>query len=145
MDIIEQLKRDEGFRSKPYEDTKGKLTVGYGHNLKAHPIEWITPDTVITPEEAEDILHTDASNVLEEMNEKLSWSQNLDDARHGVLWNMGFNMGVPDLLTFKHTLLNVNYGNYEAAASSMEKSEWYGEVGERAVRLCAQMRTGQWV
>ena len=31
--IEEQLMIDEGFRSKPYSDTVGKLTIGYGRNL----------------------------------------------------------------------------------------------------------------
>jgi len=30
---IEQIKTFEGFRSMPYEDGVGKLTVGYGHML----------------------------------------------------------------------------------------------------------------
>jgi hypothetical protein len=29
-----QLIRHEGFRSKPYRDTVGKLTIGYGTNLQ---------------------------------------------------------------------------------------------------------------
>lgn len=31
--LKKDLIRDEGFRSHPYEDTVGKLTIGYGHNL----------------------------------------------------------------------------------------------------------------
>ena len=27
------IKRHEGFRSKPYKDTVGKTTIGYGRNL----------------------------------------------------------------------------------------------------------------
>ena len=30
MGIIDDLKRDEGFRAKPYHDSEGKLTIGYG-------------------------------------------------------------------------------------------------------------------
>ncbi len=33
MSLLSQLKTDEGFELKPYKDTQGKLTIGYGHNL----------------------------------------------------------------------------------------------------------------
>jgi lysozyme len=33
MELLEQLKRDEGLRLKPYVDTVGKVTIGYGTNL----------------------------------------------------------------------------------------------------------------
>ena len=31
--IFDQLKRDEGLRLTPYQDSVGKLTIGYGRNL----------------------------------------------------------------------------------------------------------------
>ncbi len=34
----QRLKLDEGFRSQPYLDTKGKVTIGYGDNLSAKGI-----------------------------------------------------------------------------------------------------------
>jgi len=43
MNLIEQLKQHEGFRSTPYQDTEGVWTIGYGL-------------TNITKEEAETIL-----------------------------------------------------------------------------------------
>ena len=30
MSVIDDLKRDEGFRAKPYRDSEGLLTIGYG-------------------------------------------------------------------------------------------------------------------
>ena len=33
MDIIQSIINDEGFRSRPYKDTAGKLTIGYGLNI----------------------------------------------------------------------------------------------------------------
>ena len=48
QDLIEDLKRDEGFRSHPYRDTVGKLTIGYGRNLD---------DVGISEREAEQLLH----------------------------------------------------------------------------------------
>lgn len=35
MTILEQLKRDEGRRPMPYQDSRGIWTAGYGHNMRA--------------------------------------------------------------------------------------------------------------
>lgn len=35
--LLKDLKRHEGFRARPYLCTAGQVTIGYGHNLEAHP------------------------------------------------------------------------------------------------------------
>ena len=52
--MIGMLKRHEGLRLKPYQDTIGKLTIGYGRNLD---------DRGISKEEAEYLLRNDISRV----------------------------------------------------------------------------------
>jgi|SRR5271157_67121 len=140
--IIDQLKRDEGFRSEVYADSRGFSTIGYGHNLDANPIkDLVVPMTVAS---ATLILGTDVERISRFLQLRLPWVVNLDDARHGVLQNMAFNMGVPGLLEFHHDLADTQAGNYEKAAADMQASAWYTEVGERAMRLVEQMRTGVW-
>lgn len=34
--LIHDLRRDEGVREKPYQDSKGIWTWGVGHNLQEH-------------------------------------------------------------------------------------------------------------
>jgi lysozyme len=136
MDILEQLKRDEGLRLTPYRDTVGKLTIGIGRNLE---------DVGISKDEAEYLLANDLSKAKIELAQALPWVTNLDDARRGVLLNMAFNMGVKGLLKFKNTLALVKAGSYETAAQEMVKSLWAKQVGERADRLAMQMRTGDWL
>lgn len=36
-ELLETLKRQEGFRSRPYPCPTGHVTIGYGHNLEADP------------------------------------------------------------------------------------------------------------
>ena len=36
--LIQQLTRHEGFRGRPYTDTTGHLTIGYGRNLTDRPL-----------------------------------------------------------------------------------------------------------
>ena len=140
--VIDQLKRDEGFRPTVYDDSRGFKTLGYGHNLDAHPL----PDLAfpITEVQATQILGKDVERISTFLQRQLPWITSLDEVRHGCLTNMAFNLGVPGLLDFHHDLADTQAGNYAKAAQDMKASEWYTEVGERAQRLCQQMETGVW-
>lgn len=140
--ILDQLKRDEGFRPDIYIDTVGKYTIGYGHNLDANPIPGLSPP--ITEAQGSSILGADLERISRFLQLSLPWIVNLDYARHGVLQNMAFNMGVPGELEFHHTLADTQAGNYAKAAADMRASLWYTQVGARAQRLCQQMETGVW-
>jgi lysozyme len=140
--IIDQLKRDEGFRPNIYIDTVGKRTCGYGHNLDANPL----PDQTfpINEIQATQILGKDIERISMLLQNKLPWIITLDEARHGCLQNLAFNMGVMGLLGFHKTLAAVQSGDYNGAAQDLQASVWYTQVGDRAKRLVQQMLTGQW-
>ncbi len=134
MDILEQLKRDEGLRLKPYVDTVGKITVGYGTNISDG----------IDQGEAEYLLSNRLNAKKLELVQALPWVADLDEARRGALVNMAYNMGVPGLLGFHNTLSLIKAGQYEAAAHEMMLSLWARQVGARATRLAQQIFTGKW-
>ena len=133
--LVEQLKKHEGFRRKPYTDTIGKLTLGIGRNLE---------DKGITEQEALFMLNNDVDYFYDHLNKKLVWFKQLDNARQNVLVNMAFNLGVAGLLTFKDTLNAVRMGLYLVAAEEMLNSKWSRQVGKRANELAEQMRTGEY-
>jgi lysozyme len=133
--LCTQLKRDEGFKPKPYKDSEGVLTIGYGFNLESDGL---------TEYESSIVLSARAWRRYVELLTALPWVHKLDEARQAVLVNMAYNMGVVGELKFHITLDDVKAGNYDAAADEMLKSKWAEEVGPRAHRLAQQMRTGEW-
>ena len=135
MDLVAQLRRDEGVRLKPYHCTAGKLTIGVGRNLD---------DRGITQTEADYLLANDIAEVTAQLLEQLPWAARLDEARRGALLNMAFNLGIAGLLGFKNTLKLIEAGKYEAAEMNMLRSKWATQVGPRATRLALQIRTGHW-
>ncbi len=139
--IIDQLKRDEGFLPVVYIDTVGKRTCGYGHNLDSNPLDLIFP---ITEDQATQILGKDVERASMALQVNLPWVVSLDSPRHGCLINMVFNMGIHGLLGFHQTLADTQAGNYAQASADMKASKWYSEVGDRAVRLVHQMASGEW-
>ena len=68
--------------------------------------------------------------------------RDLDPVRQRVMLNMTFNMGVGWIDDFKNTVETIRRGDYASAASGMLKSKWHKDVGDRAQRLAAMMRTG---
>jgi lysozyme len=128
------LMADEGLRLKAYKDSVGVWTVGYGH-------AYVAPGTIWTKASAEIALDSDIQKAAARLDKNLPWWRTLDDARQDVLCNMAFNLG-NRLFTFSTFLGLVKAGQYTAAASDMLTTLWAKQVGARAQRLSAQMRTG---
>ncbi|OUL79964.1 glycoside hydrolase family protein [Paraburkholderia hospita] len=138
-----ELRRDEGVRDRPYLDTakKPKRTVGVGHNMDASPLpaSWTFP---LSPSQIQQLLDKDIADTFHQLDVNLPWWRALDDVRQRVVANMCFNLGIAKLLGFKKALAATKSGAYAMASAEMKDSDWYGQVGDRAVRLCRAMETG---
>lgn len=122
----------EGLRLKPYPDTRGFVTIGYGHNLT---------ENGITREMAETILEEDIAEAQEQCRDTIEWFDGLDGPRQRVLTEMAFNLGIDGLLGFTRMLADVESGHYADAAREMLNSKWAAQVGTRAQRLAAVMNS----
>lgn len=132
MSLINDLKRHEGFRDKPYVDKTGHLTIGYGWNL----------DSGITQSEATYILESRVLLIKSVLRARLPFWQTLTKNRQDALTNMAFNLGMDGFLEFKQTLHHLSEGEYDKAADQMLKSIWAKQVGNRAVELSDMIRKG---
>lgn len=131
--LEKELARDEGLRLKPYLDTVGKLTIGYGRNLD---------DNGISEGEALFMLRNDIATSRRELS-AYTWFRQLDESRQGAIINMHFNLGLPRLLTFRKMIAALDRGDYERAADEALDSRWASQVGERAVRIANILRKGK--
>ena len=130
--LIENLKRHEGLRLKPYLCSEGKITIGFGRNLE---------DMGISEKEAEMLLMSDIERCYEELD-VFSWFHDLDQVRQEAMVNMLFNLGLPTFLEFKRTLKFMAEGAYSQAAAEMLDSKWANQVGDRAKELAYMVETG---
>lgn len=148
--LSEQVKKSEGLRLSAYRCTSGALTIGWGHNCDASPVDGVkrVGDT-ITLEQAETLFERDLTNAVWQTRENLPWVLGLNPARQAVIYDMAFNMGLGDskrgLLSFnKISLPLIKKGEYALAARNMLASRWAKRVKGRAVRLTRQLETGEW-
>lgn len=154
MNTIEQLKIDEGFRSRPYLCSAGKTTIGYGRNLEAVPFSnkeiqalgrTSFDDKPLTKDEAEMLLVNDVKRVVRSVVAFSFWGD-LNPARQGVIVNMCFNLGTRGFLKFRKTIGFLQDNHFGSASREMLDSKWAREdVGEaRSQRLSDQMFCGMW-
>jgi lysozyme len=131
--LTAELARDEGVRLKPYRCMAGKLTIGIGRNLD---------DVGVSAREAEAMLRADIARTEEELDKLMPWWRQLDEVRQRVVLNMAFNMGAAEVSHWRnwHALLQAQ--QWGAAADSMLQTLWARQVGPRATRLAAMVRTG---
>lgn len=131
--IFKQLVAHEGLRLKPYPDTVGKLTIGYGRNLS---------DRGISKDEAELLLMHDLQEAIAAAG-TYPWFAGLDPVRQRVVVDMLFNLGATKFRKFVGTIAAIASGDYVKASAHMLNSLWARQVGARATRLARMMATGE--
>lgn len=140
------LEDEEGLFLTPYLDSKGVLTVGIGHNLKAKPIPEITTSSTISKEHAYAILKQDVADVVKDVQRELSWVTSLDEVRLCVVLAMVFQLGIGGVLKFKNFLNALKVHNFSKASNEMLDSKWAKEDSpNRAKRAAQMMLTGRWM
>jgi lysozyme len=134
-ELVALLKRHEGLRLLPYRDTRGVLTIGYGHNL-GEPI---------APEVAELHLVCDIAAIAHQVAGVIgddAWQ--LAPARQAALIDMGF-MGPAKLARFELMIAAIRRSDWPAAEREALASQWAKDVKtERAGVIAAMLRTGHW-
>ena len=139
--IINRIKRHEGCRLRPYRDSLGFWTVGWGHKMES-----IGPSILadgITQDEADHLLDVDieiARNALSRLSVMVL--NNCNEVRKGVLIEMCFQLGYSGVLKFKRMLAAIEQGNFGLAAVEMIDSLWYDQTPSRVEEMAAIMRSG---
>lgn len=132
LQAINLLKLHEGFRSKPYKDSLGIVTIGYGRNLESRGL---------TEPEAAYLLKCDVKEAEEYLHKEYDYYYQLSGERKAVLIDMMVNMGPTRLRGFVNTHAALSARDYEVAALEMLDSKWARQVGNRAITLSKIMQS----
>ncbi len=132
--LIDMLKRHEGYKRFPYEDSVyKKLTVGYGTNLD---------DRGISKDEAEFMLLNDIERITNELRSRISYWHKLSVTRRDVLVNMAYNLGLRGLFTFKKMFVALEMNDYDKTGDEIMNSKAAMQTGRRYLELAELMRGG---
>jgi lysozyme len=122
---VPRLKVEEGFRSQPYTDTRGYLTVGYGWNTSAGLTEFAAAALL-------------TAQVQELHNALLTyqWYSNLDPVRQSACLDIAFNEGLHEFVNDWPLLIAaLTAGNWQAAqkqahTATVEDQPRYTALGQ---------------
>lgn len=137
MDLVSQLKRDEGLRLEAYQDTLGYWTIGYGHTGSE-----VVEGLIIDKATAERLLLEDIEEA-KQIARKLEFFDRLDPVRQAAIINMCFQLG-NKIFQFKRTLAAIRDEKYFLAESYGLESLWAQQTPNRAKRVMRQIATGEW-
>lgn len=116
------IKTHEGLRLKPYKDSLGIWTIGYGRNLEKG----------ISVDEAREMFENDLIEAEVTIINIFGMEIfGIEERRIGVLLDLAFNLGEPRLRLFKNFIEAVNARDWIKAAAELKDSKWYGQVGKR--------------
>lgn len=130
-DIVEDIKKHEGFRAKVYKCTEGYDTIGYGFAIK---------DLVLDEDIADLILMKKLHKLLERILIAFPWFKDVDDTAKAVIVNMCYQLGLSGFSKFKKTIYLLETEQYEEASVEMLDSLWAKQTPNRAKELSETLR-----
>ena len=125
MSLKDRIKQHEGKRHKPYKDSEGILTVGYGRNLEAVPF---------SDDEIDLMFENDFRRAVDRAESFFVYHA-LNEARKGVLVEMIFQMGAKGVSKFVKFLDAAAEGDWQKAHDEMLDSKWARQTPVRAKEL----------
>jgi lysozyme len=125
--LLYRLKEHEGFDGKPYRDTEGYLTIGYGTKLP------------ITQYEAGLLLKSRLDDTIKTMINHRPDVLNLPEDKQYIIYEMAYQIGVQGVLKFKKMWKALEREDFKEASNQMLDSKWAIQTPNRAGELASMM------
>jgi len=137
-DLMERIKKHEGFVPKIYKDSLGFATIGYGHLVL--PEEQWEEGKEYSKEQLEHVFKTDFNNAVGQATGLMD-GMDLDDKAKEVIIEMVFQLGVGGVGKFKKMWEALRKKDYGEASFQMMDSRWAKQTPNRAESLSKVMRS----
>lgn len=140
--VMSMIKVHEGVRTRPYKDSLGLWTVGVGHLIgdgRSLPPEY---NREFSMDEIDRIFAKDYAH-HKKAAEKIPGYDKLDEKGKAALIDLTFNMGPAWYKKWPRLQESLKEGDTEAAASSLENSLWYRQVGRRGPTIVSLIRASE--
>ena len=131
MELLDEIKKHEGFRSTVYECTEGYDTIGYGFAIKALELD---------EDIAELILMRKLEKLQKRITSRFGWFDNSPKEVKDVVTNMCYQLGLSGFSKFKKTIYLLETEQYEEASIEMLDSLWAKQTPNRAKELSETLR-----
>ena len=130
-ELMEDIVRHEGFRSKVYKDSLGIDTIGIGFAIK---------DLELDEEDCNRILQKKISKLLPQIFGRWGFLKDSPNTVKLVVINMCYQMGVNGVSKFKKFLQALEVKDYGWASIEMLDSKWAKQTPTRAQELSDKIK-----
>ena len=132
-EVMERIKKHEGFRDRVYLDTLNKRTIGYGHLCK--PDETWDDDRTYSKAELETVFKTDFNIALNGANTVLAGCEDVPQKAKEIIIEMVFQLGMTGVSKFKNMIKGIKNKDWKTASIEMLDSRWAKQTPSRAKEL----------
>lgn len=133
---------EEGFRSRPYKDSEGYPTIGYGTKIGTKDANIDNYVFMVEKKAAAALLEQEVDKVIGSLS-MLPFFPLLSEERQAVIVSMAYQMGVEGVKGFRKMIEALEDENYTVAASEALDSKWAHQTPLRAERHAEVLRTGE--
>ena len=143
IELINELKREEGFRGSIYQCSEGVDTIGYGFN-----VAYLTKDELalnggfiepMSEEVATKILEAKVSKLIKSVDEVYSWIDNLPEVVKIGIYDMIYQLGIKGFGSFVNTQKYLKLLDYPKAIENIKNSKWAKQTPRRANNLIKRL------
>lgn len=127
--VLESLRKDEGWSAFVYKDTLGYQTIGYGFLVDEKKSGGMPKEV------GEFWLRYNVDGVINNLRRNIKHFVDMPEDIQHALVNMAYQMGTNGLLSFKKMLAAIHAQNYELAAHEALDSRWATQTPNRAQRI----------
>ena len=143
LELINELKREEGFRDRVYQYSEGVDTIGYGFNEK-----YLSKDELdlnggfiepMSEEVATQILNRKVKKLIKSVDEVYSWIDNLPEVVKIGIYDMIYQLGIKGFGSFVNTQKYLKALDYNKAIENIKNSKWAKQTPRRANNLIKRL------
>lgn len=143
IELINELKIEEGFRANVYQCSEGVDTIGYGFNVK-----YLSKDELalnggfiepMSEEVATKILESKVSKLIKSVDEVYSWIDNLPEVVKIGIYDMIYQLGIKGFGSFVNTQKYLKALDYPKAIENIKNSKWAKQTPRRANNLIKRL------
>ena len=125
-ELLESIKKHEGFVEHVYKCTEGFDTIAYGFAIK---------DLEIPEHIAEELLILKLEKLQRNANARFKWLEDMPQEVQAVILNMCYQLGVTGVSKFRKAISALQEGEWHEAADEMLDSLWARQTPNRAKEL----------
>lgn len=143
IELINELKREEGFRANIYQCSEGVDTVGYGFN-----VSYLSKDDIklnggviepMSEEAATKILENRVKNLIKSVDQTYSWIDNLPEVVKIGIYDMTYQLGIKGFGSFVNTRKHLKLLNWDKVIENIKDSLWFKQTPKRANNLIKRL------